>query len=290
VVDLQIARRNGDVPSISNHWPETWNEMTTLNEMAMAVKGEYPGYHQATLIKQLFTEGIEMHRDMSPFRSVVDFVGTEVRMAAISLWSIDAVAAIDFMLKWNVGMPRPEEIVWLISTDGGFTSAPENGAVPEDLVTSIKSMNLQHAAEFTAYEEDGCPMHPSYPAMHSAASTCSYWVPALCRITPVQYCEALRVDYATAYARTVAGVHYQMDNIAGLNIGQRIVQEQLPTYMSEQYGYDSAMVRKRLNALAFDWGTFDSKACTIDGMAVGDFLENAYSASSAGASGSSGYL
>ena len=76
-------------------------------------------------------------------------------------------------------------------------------------------MQLQHAAEFTAYEEDGCPMHPSYPAMHSAASTCSYWIPALCRITAAQYCEALRVDYATAYARTVAGVHYPMDNIVG---------------------------------------------------------------------------
>jgi len=292
VVDLQIARRAGNLPSNYNHWPDTWKDKTTLTDMALAVKGEYPGFHQATIIKQLFTEGIEMHRDMSPFRSVVDFVGTEVRMAAINVWTIDAVAALDFMLKWHVGMPRPEEVVWLISTEGGYTSDPNNGAVPEDLVTRIKSMNLQHAAEFTAYEADGCPMHPSYPAMHSAASTCSYWIPALCKITALQYCESLRVDYATAYARTVAGVHYPMDNIAGLNIGQRIVQEQLPTYMAEQFGYNAEMVRTRLKALAFDWGTFDSKACTIAGMAVGEFLTNAYNTGSGTGTGSgatSGY-
>ena len=180
--------------------------MSSLTDIANAVKGEYPGYHQATIIEQMFKDGIEMHRDMSPFRSAVDFVGTEVRMASINIWSVEEVAAIDFMLKWNVGMPRPEEVVWLIA-NGGFTT--ENDDIPADIVTLIKSMNLSHAAEFTAYE-DGSPMHPSYPAMHSAASTCSYWIPAICKITPDQYCEALRVDYATSYARTVAGVHYRM--------------------------------------------------------------------------------
>jgi hypothetical protein len=184
----------------------TWEAHTSLTDVADAVKGEYPGFHQQTIIGQMFKDGIEMHRDMSPFRSVVDFVGTEVRMASINMWSIEAVAAIDFMLKWNVGMPRPEEVVWLIANDA-FTTETDN--VPADIVTLIKSMNLQHAAEFTAYE-DGCPMHPSYPAMHSAASTCSFWIPAICKLTADQYCEALRVDYATAYARTVAGVHYQM--------------------------------------------------------------------------------
>jgi hypothetical protein len=99
-------------------------------------------------------------------------------------------------------MPRPEEMAWLIASDA-FTSAD---GVPQDIVDDLQSMNLKHAADFTAYE-DGSPMHPSWPAMHAAASVCSYWLPAIAKVTPEQYCEALRVDYAVAYARTVAGVH-----------------------------------------------------------------------------------
>ena len=62
--------------------------------------------------------------------------------------------------------------------------------------------------------------------MHSAGSTVSYWLPAIAQITGEDYCEALRVDYAVSYGRTVARVHYQLDNLAGLNIGQRLVRAQ----------------------------------------------------------------
>jgi hypothetical protein len=41
--------------------------------------------------------------------------------------------------------------------------------------------------------------------MHAAGSSCSYWLPVVAKISPEQYCEALRVDYAVALARTVAG-------------------------------------------------------------------------------------
>ena len=42
--------------------------------------------------------------------------------------------------------------------------------------------------------------------------------------------------------------------------------------------------------LAFDWKTFDSKACTIDGMAVGEFLTKAYTAGSGSSGSTSGYV
>lgn len=252
---------------------DTWDTNATLDDCAQAVKGEYPGHHQAIAAHQLFTEGLEMHRDMSPFRSVIDFVGTEVRISCINSWAIDAVSAINFMLKWYVGMPRPEEIAWMVSC-GAFTT---DDGVPDDIIASVQSMKLNNAEEFTAYS-DGSPMHPSYPAMHAAASSLSYWLPAVAKVTPEQYCECLRVDYATAYARTVAGVHYPMDNIAGLNIGQRIVQEQLPAMMAEKYGYDAAKVRTRLDALAFDWNQFDPHECTINGISIAIFLHQAYRA------------
>jgi hypothetical protein len=55
------------------------------------------------------------------------------------------------------------------------------------------------------YDRKGSPTHPSWPAMHAAGSSCSYWIPAVAKLTPEQYCEALRVDFAVAFARTVAG-------------------------------------------------------------------------------------
>jgi len=81
------------------------------------------------------------------------------------------------------------------------------------------------------------------------------------------------VDYATAYARTVAGVHYPQDNIAGLNIGQRILFEKFPAMMKEKYGYQHDKLQARLEALSFDWNTFDAVECTIDGVPVADFLQ-----------------
>ncbi|KAL3894305.1 MAG: hypothetical protein SGARI_007787, partial [Bacillariaceae sp.] len=83
---------------------------------------------------------------------------------------------------------------------------------------------------------------------------------------------ALRVDYAVAYARTVAGVHYPMDNFAGLNIGLNIIKEKLPAHLADYYGYDEGMVRSKLEALTFDWETFDPYECTIAGVPVGDRL------------------
>jgi len=275
VVNVQIARRYNKEPSSVNHWPATWSTThTTLQECAEAVKGEYPGYHQQTFIETLFkTKKLELHRDISPFRSVADFVATQVRIASINSWSVEAISAITFLIKWHVGMPRPEELVWMIHL-GAFTA--EANGVPQDIAEKIASMDLTHPEEFTAYQIDGCPQHPSYPAMHSAASTVSYWLPALVTLTGEQYCEALRVDYATAYARTVAGVHYPQDNIAGLNIGQRILFEKFPAMMVEKYGYQHDKLQARLTALSFDWNTFDADDCTIDGVPAVDFLQQAY--------------
>ena len=269
VVDVQIKRRNGVSPSDLNRWPDIWKDLESLADIASAVAGEYPALHQQTFIGTLFKAGIEMFQYSRPFRSHVDFVGAQVCIAEINTWAFHAVAPINFMLKWHVGMPRPEEMAWLISR-GEFTSADDG--VPEDVVDKIKSMNLEVSTDFTAYDDVGCPTHPSWPAMHSAGSTVSYWLPAIVKITPEQYCEALRVDYAVSYGRTIAGVHYQQDNIAGLNIGQRIIREELPKMLDDMYGYDSKKIATVLDGLSFDWSTFDPGACSIGGVSTADFL------------------
>merc|ERR1739836_226419 len=100
------------------------------------------------------------------------------------------------MLKWTVGMPRPEEIAWLIYTD---QLTHKRDGVPKSIVSKIKSLELSDSHDFTHYKESGCPTHPSWPAMHSAGSTISVWLPAIAKLTRDQYCEALRTDYAVSY-------------------------------------------------------------------------------------------
>lgn len=290
VVVIAKARQEGKMASEFYEWPECWKNRNsvklspwpgdnsptgglTLQDVAAAVYGEYPAYHQQVLIKKLFDETGIIDIDLGqPFRSKVDFIGKPVRMAAINTWAFEVVAPINFMLKWHFGVPRPEEMVWKIYT-GELT--PSRDGVPESLADLIQDMDLEDAHGFTAYANTGSPFHPSYPAMHSAGSTCSLWLAALCKLTGEQYLEVLRVDYAVAMARTVAGVHYEQDNIVGLNVGQRIMREKLPAYLEEQYGYNSQRVKDRLDKLSFDWKDFDSKAGTIGGMTAEEFLRRA---------------
>ena len=54
-------------------------------------------------------------------------------------------------------------------------------------------------------------------------------------------------------ARTVAGVHYRDDNIAGLKMGQEIVARELPQYLAFKYGADPIKVRQKIASFRFDW-------------------------------------
>jgi hypothetical protein len=163
-------------------------------------------------------------------------------------------------MKWSVGRPRPEEIAMQIENN----LITKDDGVPEGIVREVKKMQLERAEDFTHYDE-GCPQHPSWPAMHSASSAASLWLAVVADLTDDQYCQVLRTDYAVSFARTVAGVHYTTDNIAGLNLGQKILADKLPGYLSEKYGADPQVVQQKINSLTFDWNTFDPVACTVGG-------------------------
>jgi membrane-associated phospholipid phosphatase len=161
-------------------------------------------------------------------------------------------------MKWSVGRPRPEEIAMQIEND----IITEADGVPGDVVTAVKAMGLTRAEDFTHYDE-GCPLHPSWPAMHSASSASSLWLAVVADLTADQYCQALRTDYAVAFARTVAGVHYTTDNIAGLNLGQKVLANKLADHLSERYGADPQVLQQKVDSLIFDWNTFDPITCTV---------------------------
>ena len=261
VVDIQLKRRRGVNVSDVMPLPDLWSGYD-IHDAAEAVNNEYPGYHQQIMIEWLWLQGVTLDPDIIPFRSKRDFIGLQVGMANLNTWAVGVVSPINFNLKWSMGRPRPEEVAWLIAT------GESTHGVPLDIVEKIKSMNLKNAAEFTAYK-NGSPTHPSWPAMHSAASSASMWIAVVLNdLTPQQYCEALRVDYAVSYARTIAGVHYPSDNIAGLNLGQQILKEKLADHVSTMFGSDRDVVQAKIDRLAFDWADFDPKDCTINGDPV----------------------
>jgi hypothetical protein len=66
-----------------------------------------------------------------------------------------------------------------------------------------------------------------------------------------------------SFARTVAGVHYKTDNIAGLNLGQKVLAEKFADYLAEKYGADPQAVQQKIDSLTFDWNTFDPVSCTV---------------------------
>ena len=95
------------------------------------------------------------------------------------------------------GRPRPEEVVWAIKR-GRISKG-----VPTDIKQYVKSLDIQSAPEFTAYEE-GSPTHPSWPAMHAASGSSSLWMAVIMDLNDEQLCQARLTDYAIAYSRTVA--------------------------------------------------------------------------------------
>jgi len=259
VTDAQIHRRNNGSPWDLFTLPALWSTFD-VHQVAEAVHDEYPGSLQVDLITWLWQQGVELDYEVMPYRCQSDFLRFIIGPADLNTWAIRTVAPLNFHAKWTAGRPRPEEVAWMIANDE-LTTADHN--VPASLVTKIKSMNLNSAAEFTAYPE-GSPRHPSWPAMHSAASSASFWLDIVYDLTPAQLCEARRVDYAVAYARTVAGVHYPTDNIAGLNLGQEIMAEKLADHLVDLYGADRSKVQAKIDASRFDWNNFDTATCQVN--------------------------
>merc|ERR1719491_2478680 len=192
--------------------PLRW-EGYTVGDVGEAVHDEYPALHQADFIMDLLDGKygpIEFDNNVLSKRSNTRFLRSIVALSDILMWSVGVVGPHSFASKWFVGRARPEEVAWKIC-NGDIDSA----FVPKEISDALATMNLVKAVDFGQYPE-GSPKHPSWPAMHSAASNISFWLRVVMNLTDRQVCEAKKVDYAVAYARTVAGVHYQGDNIINL--------------------------------------------------------------------------
>ena len=251
VTSMQILRRNG--APVPFTLPKLW-ENFTIGEVAEAVHSEYPGYWQGAVLQSFWKEKMKFDTNIFPFHSLNDF-GLFIRCTAMNEWAINLICPVTFLVKWEVGRLRPEEAAFQVARRM-FDDVPEN------LQQLIDSMDLQTPEEFTAYVE-GSPLHPSWPAMHSSSSSISLWLAVVADLTEEQHCELLRMDYGVSMARTVAGIHYLTDNIAGLNLAQREIAAALPGYLYREYGADFDVVQAKIRSWRFDWNTYDNDKCTV---------------------------
>lgn len=188
--------------------------------------------------------------DVIPYRSNEMFLSRDFMVANMSTWAMTTVGPYNFAAKWHAGRARPEEVVWAIKR-GRLSEG-----VPQDIKNAVNAMNIDAATEFTAYPE-GSPNHPSWPAMHSAIASVSFWLSVVLDLNDEQLCQARLTDYGISYARTVAGVHYPSDNLTGMNLAQEILAKKMADYLSQKYGSDKAKIEAKIVANRFDWNTFD---------------------------------
>jgi len=213
---------------------------------------KFPGQHQTKFLEDLFTGKygeIEYDYTIIPRRSNTQLLHGKIMLANINMRTIEIVGPHVFGAKWHAGRARPEEIAWLIQS--GRVHAPQKVHRRLNRLRGFTS-----AGAFTKYRE-GSPMYPSWPAMHSAASNISFWLQVVMNLTTEQVCEAKKLDYAVAYARTVAGVNFEDDNIAGLSMGQEVVARALPNLLATNYKSSTYAVSSKVRQKRFIWADYD---------------------------------
>ena len=246
VVDVQLARRAGcGVEAVLGDRVPKLFEGYSLEQAAAAVHKDLPTEWPTALLKQFLAEGARIDGTVVPQLSQADFVNSVVTAAGVLGMATAAVSPSAFACKWHAGRARPEEAVWAIHQG-------ELAGVPPELKAKIDALELTSAEGFTAYPE-GCPRHPSWPAMHSAASISSMVLAVLLDLDEAQLREAQNLDYAVATFRTAAGVHFETDNLAGLEIGQRAIEAWLPDFLAQCAGADPEVVRAKIERVRHDW-------------------------------------
>lgn len=260
VCKVQVARMrnpNASPSSIGMPLPDIWYGYS-LADVAEAVHDEYPNIHQATNIaRMLGLGGVLIDISVIPQRSNSQFLRGPIMLADLNTFALRVIAPHSFAVKYAIGRSRPEEIAFAISNgEIPFENLPLDVQQAMSAIDKRFDGGLPTAPQFTAYIE-GSPDHPSWPAMHSAASQTSFWMSVVLNLTHDQLCQARLVDYSVAYARTVAGVHFPSDNLDGLNLGQEVLASLLADHLWNTYGSQRSLVQDKIEKMRFDWNTFD---------------------------------
>lgn len=251
VAELQTVRRDPEALA-SDHLvalPSIFAEHTVAAGAA-EVESDFPSKFPTMLVEQFLREDVQFDAAVVPHTGD-DFVNKIVMVANVIGWAVSVVSPYAFASKWQIGRARPEEVAWAVHSGDAHVAA-----APDSVVATIQALDLTDAVSFTAYN-GGSPKHPSWPAMHSAASSASLYLAVLLDLNETQLAEAQHLDCAVASFRTFAGVHYESDNMAGLSIGQEVIRRELPGFLQARYGSDPNAVAAKIDNViaAHDWRT-----------------------------------
>jgi len=245
------------LPKVMPYLTQYWKGFDIL-EVAEAVHDEFPGKWHYAMLEEWVGKGEVVYDDkVVPKFGNYDFLRRQVMLSDMVGYAFRSSGPCNFSLKWREGRARPEEVAFAIFEK---TLNTPRGIDLSAIAQAIRNMDLKDPTDFTAYAE-GSPTHPSWPAMHSASSASSFWLDVILILTPEQRCTARMLDWSVSYARTVAGVHYPDDNLAGLTVGQGILAQILPDYLERNYNADKHIVKKKIEKAMFDWNEFVDSDC-----------------------------
>jgi hypothetical protein len=267
ITKLQVSRRAGEMAASKMALPSMFSNFT-MEQGAAAVESDFPTKFPTELVEQFLAEGVEFDSSIIPHATADDFVNKQVMLGRIIGWAVATVSPFAFGAKWHEGRARPEEVACAVAENSSTVSS-----APTYVTDAVNALGLtaQGCTDYTAYT-NGAPKHPSWPAMHSAASSASVFLAVVLNLTASQLAEAIHLDCAVATFRSFAGVHYESDNMAGLAIGQEVLRRELPQMLHEKYGSNISAVESKLEQViaAHDWRTASSclNPLTVVGSSV----------------------
>ena len=223
-------------------------KITRVDQLAEVVHSDFPTQLIDDLFRYLKSSGAKINKSIFKEKPYKVFTDGVVMIEHLIGWAVHSVSPTAFAHKYYFGRPRPEEAIYSWAKGDLKVSATANEAL-EHYVD--KEAVLLDPRSFTMYQE-GSPTHPSLPAMHSSLAAMGMLFSVVLDLSDEQKTECIRCAANVAFGRTFAGVHYRLDNLYGLELGERVIAKILPGFL-EQYGADSAKVSEIIESNRNNW-------------------------------------
>jgi len=164
------------------------------------------------------------------------------------------VAANSGAAKWGNELARPQEIAWLI--------ANEKLKAPPLIIAKLRELedfekltqgSLETHSRWFTLQGIGAPPHCSWIAMHSSAVEAScYALRVMVEMTEATLSDCILAVNNVGGFRTLLGVHYEQDNIAGYWLGQETAKRYLPDFF-RSFGADMGLLKAAMKKAEVDW-------------------------------------
>ena len=237
-----------DKPFLSNLFRNRLR-VSTLAQAAQVVRADFPTSLVTSLAEDFLSQGAKLNYDVLPRTRWKEFTDGPVLLGHVIGWAIHTVSPSAFATKWAKGRCRPEEAIHAWAT--GELVAPRYANTTLSQLVNKREV-AANPESFTLYQE-GCPNHPSYVAMHAAVAAIVIILNVIFKLDTDQKDEAARAQCNISVSRDIAGVHYLTDSLTGMDLGEKIIAEKLPTFLNQLVGADIRAATQYANDAKQNW-------------------------------------